>query len=205
MGHRLSNATASTHGNRYGPVMLEHEGSLEPSTKSLGVFCGSRAGNDSSVLLLANELGEALADAGVNLVYGGAGIGVMGAVADAVLAAGGHVIGVIPSRLFSHEVPHQNLSEHIEVTDMHARKRIMYNRSDAFCALPGGYGTLDELFAAATWTQLDLHSKPKPVALLDGGAPGSPGFWSHLEMFLDTTVAQGLINQTPVEWLYLRN
>ena len=103
------------------------------------------------------------------------------------------MIGVIPSRLFSHEVPHQNLSEHIEVTDMHARKRIMYNRSDAFCALPGGYGTLDELFEAATWTQLDLHSKPKPVALLDGGAPGSPGFWSHLEMFLDTTVAQGFV------------
>jgi|TARA_B110000438_G_scaffold246768_1_gene248489 uncharacterized protein (TIGR00730 family) len=173
--------------------MTEHEGSLKPGTKSLGVFCGSRAGNDSSVLALADELGGAIANAGINLVYGGSGIGVMGAVADAALAAGGQVIGVIPSRLFSHEVPHRNLTELIEVTDMHARKRIMYTRSDAFCALPGGYGTLDELFEAATWTQLELHSKPKPVALLDGGAPGSPGFWSHLEIFLDTTVAQGFI------------
>ena len=158
---------------------------------ALGVFCGSRAGIDDSALVLARELGGAMAASGIDLVYGGAGIGVMGAVADAVLDAGGRVIGVIPSGLFSHEVPHRGLTERIEVADMHERKRTMYARSDAFCGLPGGYGTLEELFEAATWTQLGLHERPKPIALLDGGAPGSPGFWSHLEAFLDTMVASG--------------
>ncbi|MCH2422909.1 MAG: TIGR00730 family Rossman fold protein [Acidimicrobiales bacterium] len=160
---------------------------------ALGVFCGSRAGRDGSALTLARELGGALAGAGIDLVYGGAGIGVMGTLADAVLDAGGRVVGVIPTGLFSHEVPHRQLTERIEVADMHERKRTMYARSDAFCGLPGGYGTLEEVFEAATWNQLGLHDRPKPIALLDGGAPGSPGFWSHLERFLDNTMDEGFL------------
>ncbi len=134
-----------------------------------------------------------MAGAGIDLIYGGAGVGVMGTLADAVLDAGGHVVGVIPTGLFSREVPHRQLTERIEVADMHERKRTMYARSDAFCGLPGGYGTLEEVFEAATWNQLGLHDRPKPIALLDGGAPGSPGFWSHLEAFLDNTVNEGFV------------
>ena len=160
---------------------------------ALGVFCGSRAGRDGSALALARELGAAMAGAGIDLIYGGAGVGVMGTLADAVLDAGGHVVGVIPTGLFSREVPHRQLTERIEVADMHERKRTMYARSDAFCGLPGGYGTLEEVFEAATWNQLGLHDRPKPIALLDGGAPGSPGFWSHLEAFLDNTVNEGFV------------
>jgi len=160
---------------------------------ALGVFCGSRSGTDDAVLDLARELGAALAETGTDLVYGGAGIGVMGTLADAVLDGGGRVVGVIPSGLFNHEVPHRHLTERIEVADMHERKRTMYARSDAFCGLPGGYGTLEEVFEAATWTQLGLHDRPKPIALLDGGASGSPGFWANLEAFLDDTVTAGFV------------
>ena len=184
--------------DQYRPIMAaQHEVlSSRASTSqrpALGVFCGSRAGRDGSALTLARELGGALAGAGIDLVYGGAGIGVMGTLADAVLDAGGCVVGVIPTGLFSHEVPHRQLTERIEVADMHERKRTMYARSDAFCGLPGGYGTLEEVFEAATWNQLGLHDRPKPIALLDGGAPGSPGFWSHLERFLDNTMDEGFL------------
>ena len=184
--------------DQYRPIMAaQHEVlSSRASTSqrpALGVFCGSRAGRDGSALTLARELGGALAGAGIDLVYGGAGIGVMGTLADAVLDAGGRVVGVIPTGLFSHEVPHRQLTERIEVADMHERKRTMYARSDAFCGLPGGYGTLEEVFEAATWNQLGLHDRPKPIALLDGGAPGSPGFWSHLERFLDNTMDEGFL------------
>ena len=184
--------------DQYRPIMAaQHEVlSSRASTSqrpALGVFCGSRAGRDGSALTLARELGGALAGAGIELVYGGAGIGVMGTLAAAVLDAGGRVVGVIPTGLFSHEVPHRQLTERIEVADMHERKRTMYARSDAFCGLPGGYGTLEEVFEAATWNQLGLHDRPKPIALLDGGAPGSPGFWSHLERFLDNTMDEGFL------------
>ena len=178
--------------------MAGHQDMLSSGTSTsqgpaLGVFCGSRAGRDGSALALARELGAAMAGAGIDLIYGGAGVGVMGTLADAVLDAGGHVVGVIPTGLFSREVPHRQLTERIEVADMHERKRTMYARSDAFCGLPGGYGTLEEVFEAATWYQLGLHDRPKPIALLDGGAPGSPGFWYHLEAFLDNTVNEGFV------------
>ena len=184
--------------DQYRPIMAaQHEvlSSRASTTQrpALGVFCGSRAGRDGSALTLARELGGALAGAGIDLVYGGAGIGVMGTLADAVLDAGGRVVGVIPTGLFSHEVPHRQLTERIEVADMHERKRTMNARYDAFCGLPGGYGTLEEVFEAATWNQLGLHDRPKPIALLDGGAPGSPGFWSHLERFLDNTMDEGFL------------
>ena len=178
--------------------MAGHQDMLSSGTSTsqgpaLGVFCGSRAGRAGSALALARELGAAMAGAGIDLIYGGAGVGVMGTLADAVLDAGGHVVGVIPTGLFSREVPHRQLTERIEVADMHERKRTMYARSDAFCGLPGGYGTLEEVFEAATWNQLGLHDRPKPIALLDCGAPGSPGFWSHLEAFLDNTVNEGFV------------
>ena len=155
---------------------------------ALAVFCGSRPGTDDGVHALARQLGTALADAGVDLVYGGTEVGVMGTLADTVLAEGGRVVGVIPVGLIEREIAHRGLTKLIEVEDMHARKRTMYARADAFCALPGGYGTLDEVFEAATWTQLGLHDGPKPVVLLDHN-----GFWSGLEAFLDRAVDDGFV------------
>ncbi|MEE2768704.1 MAG: TIGR00730 family Rossman fold protein [Actinomycetota bacterium] len=154
----------------------------------LGVFCGSYRGNVDDVHLLAAELGAAMAKANVGLVYGGGGIGVMGTIADALLAAGGHAIGVVPTNLMETEMAHPSLDELLVVASMHDRKRAMYERSDAFCALPGGFGTLEELFEAATWTKLGLHSRPKPVLLLDRN-----GFWTDLERFLDDVMAAGFI------------
>jgi len=154
----------------------------------LGVFCGSYRGHDHEVHLLAAELGAAMARAGVGLVYGGGGIGVMGTIADATLTAGGHAVGVVPIHLMETEMAHRDLSELLVVDSMHDRKRTMYDRSDAFCALPGGLGTLEELFEAATWTRLGLHDKPKPVLLLD-----TNGFWADLGCFLDKVTAAGFI------------
>ena len=158
---------------------------------ALAVFCGSRPGTDDGVHDLARQLGTALADAGVDLVYGGTEVGVMGTLADAVLAKGGRVVGVIPVGLIEREIAHRGVTKLIEVEDMHTRKRTMYAQADAFCALPGGYGTLDEVFEAATWTHLGLHDSPKPVVLLDHN-----GFWSGLEAFLDRAVNEGFIEPT---------
>jgi len=154
----------------------------------LGVFCGSYRGHDHEVHLLAAELGAAMAWAQVGLVYGGGGIGVMGTIADAILTAGGHAVGVVPAHLMETEMAHGALDELLVVDSMHDRKSTMYDRSDAFCALPGGLGTLEELFEAATWTQLGLHDRHKPVVLLDHN-----GFWSGLEAFLDRAVSDGFV------------
>ena len=129
-------------------------------------------------------MGRALARADIELVYGGGAVGLMGVVADAVMAAGGRVIGVIPSGLFSREVAHPAISELHHTATMHERKALMYELSDAFIALPGGLGTLDELFETLTWAQLGLHAKP--VGLLDVA-----GFFDPLLAFLDHTVALG--------------
>lgn len=129
-----------------------------------------------------------MARTGVGLIYGGGGIGVMGTIADATLVAGGHAIGVVPTHLMETEMAHTALDELIVVDSMHDRKRVMYERSDAFCALPGGLGTFEELFEAATWTKLGLHNRPKPVLLLD-----SNGFWADLDHFLDEVMAAGFI------------
>lgn len=139
---------------------------------------------------LAVELGRSLADAGIGMVYGGAHVGLMGVVADAALAGGGEVIGVIPHGLVDREIAHTGLSDLIVVDDMHTRKRRMYDLADGFCALPGGYGTLDEVFEATTWTQLGLHAdaQRKPVVLLDGD-----GFWAPLVDFLDQAVTAGFV------------
>jgi uncharacterized protein (TIGR00730 family) len=128
--------------------------------KRLCVFCGSAEGNSPAYLEMAKTLGTFMAKNNVALVYGGATIGVMGAIADAVIANGGSVIGVIPTTLVNYEIAHRGLTELHIVEGMHERKKLMYDSSDAFLSLPGGMGTLDEMFEILTWSQLKLHSKP---------------------------------------------
>jgi len=154
--------------------------------RSVCVFCGSSSGVDPVHERVAAALGAALGERGIDLVYGGASVGLMGVVADAALAAGGRVVGVIPEGLFTREIAHRGVTELHEVATMHERKALMYDRSDAFVALPGGFGTLDELFEAVTWSQLGIHAKP--AALLDVG-----GFWGPLVAQLDAMVDAGFL------------
>jgi uncharacterized protein (TIGR00730 family) len=150
------------------------------------VFCGSSPGVRPAYLAAACELGEVLAARGIGLVYGGASVGLMGELADAVLAGGGEAIGVIPGRLVDCELAHGRLTELHVVETMHERKALMAELSDAFVVLPGGAGTLDEFFEALTWRQLGLHSKP--LALLDVG-----GFFEPLLRLADHLVAEGFV------------
>jgi hypothetical protein len=153
---------------------------------SIGVFCGSSSGTGDRYTGAARALGALLAAEQVGLVYGGGRVGLMGELADACLAGGGHVVGVIPAGLFTREVAHRGVSELHEVATMHERKALMYDRSDAFVALPGGLGTLDELAEVATWSQLGLHRKP--LVLLD-----VDGFWTPFVELLDGMVDAGLL------------
>ncbi len=152
----------------------------------VAVFCGSSAGREPGHAAAAADFGRRLAEAGVGIVYGGAGVGLMGVLADAALAAGGEVIGVIPGGLFAAEVPHQGLTRLEIVGSMHERKAVMAGLADAFAALPGGLGTLDELFEILTWRQLGLHAKP--VVLVDAG-----DFWDRLAALLDDLTAAGFV------------
>ena len=154
--------------------------------RSLCVYCGSKDGNDPRHVAVAVELGRLMAAAGVRLVYGGGSVGLMGAVADSVMENGGEVIGVIPKGLFVTEVGHGGLTELIEVSSMHERKARMAAEADAFIALPGGLGTLEELAEIATWAQLGIHSKPVGVLDIDG-------FWAPLLGFLDSAMSAGFI------------
>jgi hypothetical protein len=147
------------------------------------VFCGSSPGARPEYAQEADALGRLLAERGLGLVYGGARVGLMGAVADGALAAGGEVVGVIPRQLVEHEIAHTGLSELHEVTTMHERKALMAELSDAVVALPGGTGTLDELFELFTWSQLGLHQMP--IGLLDVA-----GYWQPLLAALDHMVAE---------------
>ena len=156
---------------------------------SVCVYCGSSPGVDPRHVEVAAELGRVLAAAGVRLVYGGGSVGVMGALADAVLAEGGRVVGVLPRGLFRREVAHQGLTELHEVGSMHERKQLMFDLADAFVALPGGLGTLEELAEVTTWAQLGIHAKP--IAVLDVG-----GFWTPLLDFLDSLVVEGFLPET---------
>ena len=124
------------------------------------VFSGSSLGSRPEYQQVARALGQELASRGLGLVYGGASVGLMGIVADSALAAGGEVIGVLPRGLFRREVPHRHLTELHEVGSMHERKALMSDLADGFIALPGGYGTFDELFEIITWAQLGIHNKP---------------------------------------------
>ncbi len=128
--------------------------------KSLAVFCGSKSGNNELFRVHARMMGHEIGARGYKLVYGGGNKGLMGAVADAALQAGGQVVGVIPEKLRSWEHAHNGLTELIVVDDMHTRKKMMYEMCDTAIILPGGYGTMDEMFEMLTWNQLAIHDKP---------------------------------------------
>jgi uncharacterized protein (TIGR00730 family) len=153
-----------------------------PRIRSVCVYCGSAGAVDQRYRAAAAELGRSLAAARIALVFGGGRIGLMGVAADAALAAGGHVIGVIPAALRDAELAHQGVSELVVVDTMHDRKRIMAERADAFAILPGGIGTLDEAFEILTWRQLKLHDKP--IFVVDVA-----GYWQPLRALLDHIVA----------------
>lgn len=150
----------------------------------LCVYCGSSPGTDERYQTAATELGAGLAARGVELVYGGGRNGLMGRVADAVLAGGGRVTGIIPVHLQHREVAHTGLSELVVVTDMHQRKRVMAERADAFAVLPGGVGTLDEAVEILSWRQLGLHRKP--IFIVD-----IAGYWSPLAVLFEHIVSSG--------------
>jgi uncharacterized protein (TIGR00730 family) len=150
------------------------------------VFCGSSPGRRPEYAEQAAALGRLIAQRGLGLVYGGASVGLMGAVADGALAAGGEVIGVIPRQLVEHEIAHAGLTDLREVGTMHERKALMAELSDAVVALPGGTGTLDELFELFTWSQLGLHRMP--MGLLDVA-----GYWQPLLAMLDHMVGERLL------------
>ncbi len=154
--------------------------------RSVCVFLGSALGADKKYEQVAAELGGEIAARGLKLVYGGASVGLMGAVADACLAAGGEVLGVMPQALVDREVAHTGLSKLHVVKSMHERKALMAELSDGFIALPGGLGTLEELFEVLTWAQLGYHRKPC-------GALDVNGYFSLLQAFLDHSTEQGFI------------
>lgn len=154
---------------------------------AISVFCGSKPGVQPGYAALAADVGRMIAQRGVTLVYGGGRVGLMGALADAALAAEGRVIGVIPQMLIDREVGHANLSELHVVRTMAERKEMMGELSDAFLTLPGGTGTMDELFEAWTWTQLGLQRKPN-------GLLNHDGYYDPLIAFLDRSVTEGFLD-----------
>lgn len=160
----------------------------------VAVYCGANPGTSPEYVQAAQQLGQALALAGVGVVYGGASRGLMGALADAALAAGGEVIGVLPRSLSHREIKHAGLSELHLVDTMHQRKALISELADVFAVLPGGMGTLDEFFEAWTWAQIGIHSKP--IALLDIG-----GFYQPLLSCLRTVVDAGFLTRERLESL----
>lgn len=158
------------------------------SQKWICVFCGSADGAVPEYLATARELGRRIAEKKYGLVYGGASVGSMGAIADAAIAAGGEVMGVIPDVIMDLEICHRGLTELHVVRTMHERKALMASRADAFVALPGGYGTMDEFIEIVTWAQLRIHAKP--CVLVNVG-----GYYDGLLAFLDTAVEQGFIKR----------
>jgi uncharacterized protein (TIGR00730 family) len=154
--------------------------------RSVCVYCGSSPGVAAAYTAAAAAVGRLLAGAGIRLVYGGGAVGLMGTVADAALDAGGDVVGVIPKGLFDREVGHRGLTELVEVRTMHERKQAMFDRADAFVALPGGLGTIEELVEVATWAQLGISDKP--VATLD-----VDGYWRPLHQMLRSAAGAGFL------------
>ncbi|HJU18925.1 MAG TPA: TIGR00730 family Rossman fold protein [Stellaceae bacterium] len=148
------------------------------------VYCGSSAAVAPRFRQAVSELGRALAEAGIAVIYGGGRVGLMGLLADAALAVGGTVTGIIPAHLTAGEAAHQGLTELVVVDSLHARKREMAARADAFAVLPGGIGTLDETFEILSWKQLALHRKP--ILILDAA-----GYWAPLRALLDHVVTHG--------------
>jgi len=167
----------------------------DPSPPPLGtlcVFCGSSTGDDPAFAAAARAFGRMLARRGTALVYGGGHVGLMGVIADAVLAGGGRVVGVIPEKLAERELAHQELTELIVLPTMHERKAKMASLADAFVALPGGLGTLDELFEIWTWAQLGFHDKP--IGLLN-----VRGFFAPLLALTEQMVREGFVRAQNLE------
>jgi uncharacterized protein (TIGR00730 family) len=160
--------------------------------RSLCVLCGSREGIDPAYRRAATRLGHLMAERGVRLIYGGGSIGLMGVIADTVIAAGGEAVGVIPDFLIRYEVGHQGLTDLVVTDSMHERKRRMFEMADAFAILPGGLGTLDETFEIVTWKQLRLHDSP--IVVLDVN-----GYWSPLVNLLGATIAGGFAHPDVAE------
>jgi uncharacterized protein (TIGR00730 family) len=154
-----------------------------PGLSSICVFCGSNAGADPAYVAAAQAVGAELAERGIRLVYGGGRVGMMGAVADAARTAGGEVVGVIPQQILDLEIGHTGLDDLRVVGSMHERKALMAELADAFITLPGGIGTLEELFEVFTWAQLGLHAKP--LGILDVA-----GYFAPLAAFLDHAVSE---------------
>jgi hypothetical protein len=157
--------------------------------KSICVYCGSSPGRQESYAVAARALARALVDRNLRLVYGGACVGIMGMVADAVLEFGGEAVGVIPESLVRREVAHANLTELHITHSMHERKNLMAELADGFIALPGGIGTLEEIFEIWTWAQLGMHGKPCGLLNVEG-------YYDALTTFLDHTVAERFVKET---------
>lgn len=155
--------------------------------RSLCVYCGASGRVPEAYKQAARDLGTELGRRGIDLVYGGGKVGLMGVIADAAIAAGGKVIGIIPNHLMKLEVGHGGASELIVVDTMHERKQIMFDRADAFAILPGGLGTLDETFEIVTWKQLRLHDKPVIVVDIEG-------YWQPLQALLEHMITAGFVN-----------
>lgn len=162
----------------------------------IAVYCGSKIGLSEAYQFMARELAMTLVDERVELVFGGGKVGLMGVLADTVLAHGGKVTGVIPSGLDIDEVVHKDLTELVKVPGMHQRKAMMLDLADAFIAMPGGIGTMDEIFEAWTWGQLGIHTKP--VGLLN-----VEGYFDSLIEYLSTMVRQGFLSQKHHDRLYI--
>lgn len=166
--------------------------------RNLCVYCGSNPGRQDIYIEAARELGRTMARQGIGLVYGGASVGIMGAIADAVMQAGGQAVGIIPESLMRKELAHRGLTELHVTQSMHERKRMMADRADAFVALPGGAGTLEEIFEVWTWAQLGHHTKP--CALFNVG-----GYYDGLARFLDHMVAEQFVRAEHREMLIVEN
>lgn len=166
--------------------------------KRIVVYCGANVGNNPAYKAAAESVGRTLAEQRIGLVYGGGGVGLMGVVADAALAAGGEVIGVIPEALKVLEVGHKNLTAMHVVPDMHSRKAMMLGLADAVIAMPGGFGTMDELFEALTWSQLDYHRKLC-------GLLNVAGYYDHLLAWVQHSVDAGLVKAVNRELIVSRD
>ena len=162
------------------------------------VFCGSREGNDSNYVKAARDTGRMFAERGIALVYGGGKVGLMGAIADAALDAGGEVVGVMPRLLVEREISHPRLTQLHVVASMHERKQKMSELSNGFIALPGGAGTLEEIFEQWTWAQLGIHAKPCAfLNVLD--------YYSHMKTMIQSMVAQGFVKREHADMLMVES
>ncbi|MBL7725838.1 MAG: TIGR00730 family Rossman fold protein [Chitinophagaceae bacterium] len=160
--------------------------------QSLAVFCGSKNGNNPLFVKQATELGKLMAENNITLVYGGGSAGIMGTIADSVMENGGKVTGIIPKLLLEWEVQHRGITELIICDDMHVRKRKLYSLCDAALILPGGFGTLDELFEIVTWNQLTIHDKH--IYILNSG-----GFYDHLIQHIDKMKEEGFLYEEAIK------